>query len=287
MTSMTSKTKALLFIFGAAICFSLMNILAKIVGQRGVPFLEIAFTRALVSLLLVYAYMLLKKQSFSINNKKALSVRIFFGVTAMFAVFYALTHMPLAESVTLFNTRPIFIALLGWLWLKEKPTTKTIASIIIAFMGVWLIFNPDTQYFESTLLALYAGIAMAIAMLALRKLGASDQPLPIIFYFSLWATLGTLIFGFKSFILPDPTSLVLLTLMGIIVTFAQVLMTWAYALTQAAIVGAGSSIAVVISAFFGVFFFKETLEPQALLGITLVVASCLVLLKTRPHPHQP
>ncbi|MDP7040473.1 MAG: DMT family transporter [Myxococcota bacterium] len=283
---MTSKTKALLFIFGAAICFSLMNILAKIVGQRGVPFLEIAFARALVSLLLIYAYMLLKKQSFAIKNKKALSIRIFFGVTAMFAVFYALTHMPLAESVTLFNTRPIFIALLGWLWLKEKPSTKTSTSIVIAFIGVWLIFNPDTQYFKSTLLALYAGIAMAIAMLALRKLGTSDQPLPIILYFSLWATLGTLIFGFSSFVLLDPTSLMLLILMGATVTLAQVLMTRAYALTQAAIVGAGSSIAVVVSVLFGVFFFHETLSSQAVLGIALVVTSCLALLKTRRHHHQ-
>ena len=258
-----------------------MNVLVKLVGQRGIPFLEIAFARALISLCLIYPYMLIRKQSFRIHNKKALSVRIFFGVTAMFAVFYALTHMPLAESVTLFNTRPIFIALLGWIWLKEKPTIKTIVSITVAFIGIWLIFNPNTQYFQSTLLALYAGIAMAIAMLALRKLGASDEPLPIILYFSLWAALGTLFFGFKSFVIPDGTSLGLLMLMGVIVTIAQVLMTWAYALTQAAIVGAGSSIAVVISALFGTLFFNETITIPALSGITLVVTSCIALLRTR------
>tara|TARA_Y100001934_G_C12332617_1_gene765932 strand:+ start:323 stop:1180 length:858 start_codon:yes stop_codon:yes gene_type:complete len=283
---MSTKTKALLYIFAAAFCFSLMNMLAKIVGQRGIPYLEIAFARAFIGLILVTGYMLATKQSFKIHNRRALGLRVVFGVSAMFAVFYSLTHMPLAESVTLFNTRPIFIALLGWLWLKEKPTIATMTSIALAFIGVWFIFAPSTKYFMTSMLALYAGIAMAIAMLALRKLGESDQALPIIFYFSLWASIATLVCGASDFQMPDLVSFVLLFLMGVIVTIAQVLMTWAYALTQAAFVGAGGSIAVVCSALLGFFYFNEPLSLPALLGITLIVISMLGLLlqRTRREP---
>jgi len=51
----------------------------------------------------------------------------------------SLSFTSIAASTTLVTTNPIWVALLSWLWLKEKPSRLTRLGIAIAFIGGVLI----------------------------------------------------------------------------------------------------------------------------------------------------
>jgi drug/metabolite transporter (DMT)-like permease len=56
----------------------------------------------------------------------------------------SLSFTSIAASTTLVTTNPVWVALLSWLWFKEKPTKLTILGIAVAFAGGVLIALGDT-----------------------------------------------------------------------------------------------------------------------------------------------
>ncbi|MEQ8757179.1 MAG: DMT family transporter [Coleofasciculus sp. G1-WW12-02] len=57
----------------------------------------------------------------------------------------SLSFTSIAASTTLVTTNPIWVALLSWLWFKEKPSRLTLLGIGIAFMGGVLIALGDQE----------------------------------------------------------------------------------------------------------------------------------------------
>ncbi len=56
----------------------------------------------------------------------------------------SLSFTSIAASTTLVTTNPVWVALLSWLWFKEKPTRLTVLGIGVAFLGGVLIGLGDT-----------------------------------------------------------------------------------------------------------------------------------------------
>lgn len=57
----------------------------------------------------------------------------------------SLSFTSIAASTTLVTTNPVWVAILSWLWYKEKLTKLTIVGIAIAFTGGVLIASGDTN----------------------------------------------------------------------------------------------------------------------------------------------
>ncbi|MEM8780179.1 MAG: DMT family transporter, partial [Cyanobacteria bacterium P01_G01_bin.49] len=57
----------------------------------------------------------------------------------------SLSFTSIAASTTLVTTNPVWVAILSWLWLKEKPTKLTSLGIIIALGGSILIALGDSK----------------------------------------------------------------------------------------------------------------------------------------------
>lgn len=57
----------------------------------------------------------------------------------------SLSFTSIAASTTLVTTNPIWVALLSWLWFKEKPSRFTLLGIGIAFIGGVLIALGDQE----------------------------------------------------------------------------------------------------------------------------------------------
>lgn len=114
-------------------------------GVRGVGFsLFIAASRlAIASLLLLPAWRNLRATPLSPG-----ACRYAVGAGICLALHFAtwitsLSFTSIAASTTLVTTNPVWVALLSWLWFKEKPTTLTILGIGIALVGGVLIATGD------------------------------------------------------------------------------------------------------------------------------------------------
>jgi len=116
-----------------------------------------------------------------------LILRGIFGFTSNIAGTIAMKLIPLAKATVLFYTNPIFIAILGWIILKEHITVFDMCGVAATFIGV-VIFT--TNPFASndivekemssneklidligSLIALFGATQNAGAMISIRKVG--------------------------------------------------------------------------------------------------------------------
>jgi len=115
-------------------------------GVRGVEFsLFLSASRlAIASLLLLPAWRNLKPSQLSPG-----ALRYAAAAGICLAVHFAtwitsLSFTSIAASTTLVTTNPVWVALLCWLWFKEKLTRLTVVGIGVAFVGGVLIALGDT-----------------------------------------------------------------------------------------------------------------------------------------------
>jgi S-adenosylmethionine uptake transporter len=113
------------------------------------------------------------------------------GVAALWMWFYSVGVLPLAMSMTLNYTAPIWIAaFLFILALKQKKTSfewGLAAAILASFIGILLLLRPtiDDGQLASGVIALVSGILSALAYLQVRRLGHMGEPeYRVVFYFS-------------------------------------------------------------------------------------------------------
>lgn len=110
-------------------------------SQQGVGFsLVLAATRmTLASLLWLPAWSQFKSTSFS---RRAIAYSIAAGIflALHFATWItSLSYTSIAASTALVTTNSVWVALLSWLWFREKPSRLTVVGIGIALAGSLLI----------------------------------------------------------------------------------------------------------------------------------------------------
>ena len=121
--------------------------------------------------------------------------RSLIGIVAMYCLFYSWGHLPLAQAAVLKQTAPFFIPIVGFFWLKEHISRWTVIAILVGFIGVWIILNPNnhTQLPWVAILAIFGSALGATAKVVVRKLTLTESSIVIVFYFSLFNTLFSLV----------------------------------------------------------------------------------------------
>jgi drug/metabolite transporter (DMT)-like permease len=214
------------------------------------------------------------------------------GSLSLVCTFYALTHLPPPEVLTLTNIFPCWVAILSWLLLQEPPAQSVWYGIGCALVGVVLIQQPHVAAGEFALVpALAASFFTAAAMLGLHRLQGID-PWAIVAHFSFVATL----FCIASFFLfqrkCDPQNLlqggVLLKLLGVGVsaTIGQFFLTRAFAAGPPARVSVVGLTQIVFSLGIHAIGWGVTPNYLTLAGIALVVGPTAWVMASRSKPQE-
>ncbi len=244
---------------------------------------EIVFFRSSVSLVAVFLIMLTRRSSFRIENPRALFLRCLFGFAAMLMSIYAVINLELGNAVTLFNTMPIFVALLAPALLDEPFRKLQFAIVLTAFAGIALILRPGKESFEiASVVALSAGVFSAIAMIFLRRVRASNSSLGVTFYFTLFTALGSLPFVFSDFTTPTLAQWPEVLMIGVLVTLGQVSLAKAYGSAPAATIAPFSYSSVIASYAVGLLIFSELPEVLSAIGALIVIACGVGIILTAP-----
>lgn len=255
----------------AAVGFAIMNACAKEVSRR-LPFLEVAFARSVVGLLFVLAVARLRHVPLRVANHRVLTLRVLAGTASMIQTFYALSVIPLAEASALLNLTPLFVAALGVVWLREPVRGLVLACLLLGMTGALLVFRPhDASLGLGGLVAVGASFTAALAMVSLRKLGASEAPETVV---AAFLATGTLVLGVLMLPvarLPSPSDALLMVVAGVSSTTAQLAMTRAYALDVAARVGGMNYLNIVASVALASLLFGERPDALASLGIVAII----------------
>lgn len=217
-------------------------------------------------------------------------MRSLVGVSAMYCYFWALANMPLTEAFLVKLSSPLFMPLIAALWLKEKITSATVIALMIGFIGVILVLQPDLDHdpLDTQTISLYvslialtgAGLA-ALAKVTIRRMGQTESSQTIVFYFGIIATLFSIpgaLLNWQSF---DHSIWLPIFILGGVATAGQLALTRAYRIAPTGSVGVYAYSAVVYGALMGWFFWGEIPSWTTWFGAGLILASGMINMMLR------
>ena len=279
----------------ASLSFGFMGGFAKILSQS-LPPLEVTFFRNIFGVIFVLAS--LGKYPLQQTGGKPwlLLFRGTIGFLALLAYFYDFAHIPLANAVTYNKTSPIFVAVFAWLFLGERLTRGAWLAVGIGFVGIVLIAQPSGAGFgKYDLLGIFSGIGAALAYTSIRELRTYYDTRAIVLSFMGVGTLGPVIlmmmseyiepegwdFMFAKFVMPSGSMWLYALAVGTFATVSQLLMTKAYELTKAGIVGTISYSNIVFALFIGLFLGDPFPNMWTTLGMVLVISSGVMVARAK------
>lgn len=279
-----------LWMLFATFTFAAMGVCVKLASDS-YSTSEIVMYRGLVGTLLLYGLVKLKGGTLKTGLPWQHAWRGVVGVVALWMWFYSVGVLPLAMSMTLNYTAPIWIAaFLFILGLRQRNTRfewKLAAAILASFLGILLLLRPTIAegQLASGIIALISGVLSALAYLQVRRLGHMGEPeYRVVFYFSLTGVLGGLLGSLLSpLIAADVQTVfwhahtargaVLLLAIGILAAVAQMAMTRAYRLGNALLTANLQYTGIVFSSLWGIAIWDDALDIPGWLGIALIMAS--------------
>jgi drug/metabolite transporter (DMT)-like permease len=271
------------FMLLSALGFALMSACVKYVSNYGIPVFEIVAARALVSLII--SYIDVKRKGISVwgNNKPLLFVRGAVGTAALMCVYYAVTTLPLAEATILQYVHPVFTALLGVLFLKERVQTSTMICIAFCLAGLFVMVQPSMNSsmtnelpLFSIMMALIGALGSSIAYVIVRKLSQTEDSSVIILYFPMVALPISIALIWNDFVWPSLFITIMLVLVGVFTQIGQYGLTKAMQTQAAGKASAYSYVQIVFSALLGVWLFNEIPSIWTYLGGGLIVTGALI-----------
>jgi drug/metabolite transporter (DMT)-like permease len=246
----------------------------KVLGSR-LPLFEIVFFRSFLSLFLLIPMMHVRHGSFRVKFPAMLLLRSCVGYLSMFLSFYAMIHISIGNATTLYNTMPIFVAVLSPLLSREPFARGQFLFVLAAFAGIGMILKPDTRMWnDAAFYALLSGIFAAIAMILIRKLSSrGESTLGITLFFTSFAAIASAPLCFLSYVPPTPHEWIGILFLGGAVTFAQLFMTRAYKFGHASTIAPFAYSGVIGAYVAGVVIFHEVPDVWSAIGALVIIAS--------------
>jgi len=284
--------RGILFMFLASLSFAAMGGFAKVVSQI-LPPVEVTFFRNIFGVVLV-GLAIWKVPLKQIGGKPFLLLfRGSMGFMALLAYFYIMAHIPLGEAVTYNKSSPIFVAIFAYIFLNEKLHPSALIAIVLGFVGIVLVAQPQGGSFDKyDILGIFSGIGAALAYTSIRELRKYYDTRAIVMSFMGVGTVAPLVlmvitpyvntpneldWMFAEFVMPQGIEWMYVTAVGIFATISQLLMTKAYELTKAGIVGTISYSNIVFAVLIGVLLGDPIPDIWTTLGILLVIISGLLV----------
>lgn len=264
------------WMLGSAIAFSVMAALAHALGAT-LPWQIIATARTGLAFVFASLLTLHSGGRLVLWRPRTLWIRSLAGSLSLVCTFFALTRLPVADVLTLTNVFPVWVALLSWPILGERPRAEAWIAIAIALCGVVLVqqphFNGDRW---PVMVALLSSFSTAISMLGLHRLQGVN-PRAVVAHFSgvaLIVCLGSIALmprgTLRSLEMPS-SSLLMLLGVGSAATVGQLLLTKAFAAGPPAKVSVVALSQVVFGLFFDVLVWNHSFGLSTLLGMFLVM----------------
>ena len=163
MDSLSERRKAILFLALAAILWSTSGLFIKILDWQP---LSILAARSFFAAIVFLIY--LRRIPTRFSMWQLLAAGMFILTQFLFITSTKLTTA--ANAIFLQYTAPIYVVLLAFWFLREKPFRTDWLSMLIIFLGLTLFFGDklSTDGFYGNLLAILSGVTSAVMMVSFR-----------------------------------------------------------------------------------------------------------------------
>lgn len=218
--------------------------------------------------------------------------------TAYTSYYLALAALPMATTVALYFSAPLFITVLSVFMLKEQVGPRRWMALIAGFAGVLIMVRPGGSFFDwAALLPVLAGATYALSMISARRMGSTETAAALAFWGNavflaaalvMSAILGTghfadeahpsLAFLLRGWAMPSGFDLMLMMSCGVIAAAGLTLLTQAYRIAEASVVTPFEYTGLIWSVIYGWIFWSDWPIAIEWLGIAIIVGAGLYVL---------
>ena len=138
----------IIFMMIGQLSFAVNDTLVKeivIDNTNNLSVINVIFLRGLLSTSFIFIYLKFfeKKNILNIFKIKNYHKRGIYEVLTAICFFTGLILLPIAEVYTLLMTNPFFVTIFAFLFLKEKVGIRRWTAVIVGFIGVIFVINPQ------------------------------------------------------------------------------------------------------------------------------------------------
>jgi len=251
-----------------------MGALVKHLGKE-IPPMQIVFFRSIVTILIVMPFMLRSGWAGFHTQRPGMHIlRGLMGTLGMVCVFYAFAALPLAETIAIVFSRPLFAVWLAIMFLGETVGWRRITAVLIGFAGVLVMVRPGSAAFDpASLYALTAAVTAGSIAVIIKKMSATESTSSIILWFSVSSAIITTIPAIAVWVPVAPSQWIYLILIGILGSTGMVALTKGFSTGETSFVTPFDYSRLLYATALGFFIFGETPDVWSVVGALIIVAS--------------
>ena len=204
-------------------------------------------------------------------------LRVLLSSVEVYAFYFAVISMPLADVMTFWLAAPIYVAALSPFLLGEPVGWRRWTAIFIGFVGVVIALEPSAATLTApALISIFGSFCFAFMMLSGRALrGTPDKVL--VFWQIIGAGLLGLLTAPFGWVQPSGFDLMLLGTLGVVAMAGHVCVNRAMKLADAATVSPFQYTLLPWAILFGWLVFGDVPRSAMLTGAVIIVAAGLFI----------
>lgn len=257
-----------------------IDVMAKTLGQAGMPILIVVWARALFGALLTLPFALRADgvRAFRPPRPWHQLIRTILLFSATWFFFVSLKTLPMADALAIFFVNPLVIVILSSLVLREKVDGQRWLAVFIGFVGTLIIIRPGmVPVTLGTFYALASGVALGTYFVMTRHIaGAANATVLTFQTCAIGAVLMTLALPFV-WTPPTGPQWVMLALIGIIATAGHVLITRSYEHAEASLLAPLAFSEIVMTTLLGWWVFNDLPDRWTVLGVAILIGSAIYI----------
>ena len=272
----------------SAICYGTNPFGALPLYDEGVNTASVLFYRFSMAVVMLSVMQLIGRQSMKVTAKemKVLASLGILMAVASLTFFQSFHYMDAGIASTILFVYPVMVAVIMSVFFKESVTLSTISAIILALLGIGLLYRGGGDTSLNTwgvILVMLSSLTTAIYIVVVNQSSIRMSSLKLTFYVLLICMMCLLAYSFTSPELhlqlpPSARAWFFACWLGLVPTvLSLVFMTIAVreaGATPTAIMGALEPLTAVT---IGVLVFGESLTPRLVIGIVLILLAVIII----------
>lgn len=257
-----------------------LDVVAKFLGQQGVPVIQIVWARLFFGALVTcpLAMAVEGRRAFVLQFPGYNLARAIFLMTATGFFFAGLKHMPIADCLAIFFVQPLIVTMLSPLLLGEHVGIRRWLAVIVGFIGTLIIIRPGFQEINiGVFYSLAAGASLALYMILTKKLAGRINAMITTFQTNVIGAVIACVAVLFVWQQPTPEQWFLFVLLAVISNAGHYLAVRAYDYGEASMLAPLAYAEMITAVAAGWWFFGDFPDRWTFIGVAVLIACAIYI----------
>lgn len=224
-------------------------------------------------------------KTLEVKSFKLVLIRSLMGLLNLFFIFLAVEKISLVNTTLLNNSAPFFVPFIVWFWLRVPVNNKLWPAVVLGFIGIALILQPDKRIFNlGALYGLASGVCLAITLVTMRMTSKSEHLLNFLLYFFVIGALVSFPFAIFNWQIDNWLTLIGLLSIGLFSLTGQVLIFHGLKYGKAHQLAPFTYSTVIFSGIYEWLIWGKQFTIIHLIGMVLIIAAGVWIVYISPPP---